>query len=257
VGAAQASVTTARGVWETSRVVLAELLALPGAQIPEATTLPPLADEVSSALVAPDETTWLARAMRNRPDLAQLAHLVDAASENVRVAKGQFIPTLTLTGSYGWERRSTISYGQDDQASAMGVELSWRLFTGGFRTAQLRRYREEQREMEARHARARLRIASEVRQAIITLINAQETVRLERLALDAATENRRIIREQYAAGKAALVRLNEAQRDYVQSDVNVTAARVRLRQAWADLYAASAAYAEGVSWSDFGEKPPS
>ena len=48
------------------------------------------------------------------------------------------------------------------------------------------------------------------------------------------------------AGKSSLVRLNEAQRDLVQTEVDLARARIRLRQAWSDLRAAAGAYAEDV-----------
>ena len=143
-----------------------------------------------------------------------------------------------------------MGYGPEDQASAIGVELNWQLFTGGLRTSQLRRFREEQRRAAAGLERIRLAVASDVRRSVISLVNAQEEVKLQRLALEAAGRNREIVRSQFAAGKESLVRLNEAQRDFVQSDVDLASARIQLRQAWSDLYAATASYADGLSWED-------
>jgi len=251
VRAAQAGVVLARGALDTARVVLAELMGLPEARLDPAVVLPPLVDETGRAIVPPDEVVWLETAYQYRPDLAQRQHMVRAAEENVRAVMGQFSPSVTVSGSYGVENQSNLSYGDQDQASAVGVEVNWQLFTGGFRTSQLRRLREDLREARARLERARLTVASDVRRAVITVVSAQEEVLLQRLAIEAATENRRIVRAQYAAGKTSLVRVNEAQRDYVQADGDLTAARIRLRQAWSDLYAATASYAAGLSWEEF------
>ena len=255
--AAQANVATARGVLQTGRVLLAELMALPDAQLPDNVDVPSMTEESEQSLTTPDAQEWLERAARNRPDLAQDQHLVNAAGENVRVAKGLFSPALTLSGSYGFENRGNVAYSEVDQASALGVEMAWQLFTGGYRTSQLRRTHGEQREAVARFERTRLAVASDVRRAVVTLGNAQEAVKLQRLALEAALENRRIVIAEYAAGKSSLVRLNEAQRDYVRSDVDLTAARIRLRQAWTDLYAATAGFADGLSWENFTGDPAS
>jgi outer membrane protein TolC len=251
VRAAQAGVVLARGTLDTARVVLAELMGLPEARLEPSVVLPPLADEAGRALTPPDEGLWLDTAYQYRPDLAQRKHLVRAAEENVRAVQGQFSPAVTLSGSYGFENQSNIAYGKEDQASAMAIEVNWQLFTGGFRTSQLRRFREDLREAQARLDRVRLTVASDVRQAIIAVRNAQEEVLLQRLALEAATENRRIISAQYAAGKSSLVRVNEAQRDYVRADGDLTTARIRLRRAWSNLYAATASYAAGLSWEEF------
>ena len=251
VRAAQAGVVLARGALDTARVVLAELMGLPEARLDPSVVLPPLVDETGRAVTPPDEAFWLEIAYQYRPDLAQRQHVVRAAEENVRAVMGQFSPSVTLSGSYGMENRSNLDYGQEDQASAIGLEVNWQLFTGGFRTSQLRRLREDLRETRARLERARLTVASDVRRAVITVVSAQEEVLLQRLAIEAATENRRIVSAQYAAGKTSLVRVNEAQRDYVQADGDLTTARVRLRQAWSDLYAATASYAAGMSWEEF------
>ncbi len=251
VRAAQAGVVLARGSLETSRVVLAELMGLPEARLNPSVVLPPLVDETGRAMAAPDEARWLETAYQYRPDLVQLKHMVSVAEENTRAAKGQFGPSVTLSGSYGVENQGNLGYSEEDQASAIGVEVNWQIFTGGFRTSQLRRVREDLREAQARLERVRLRVASDVRRAIIAVVSAQEEVMLQRLAIAAATENRRIVSAQYAAGKTSLERVNEAQRDYVQTDGDLTTARIRLRRAWSDLYAATASYAAGLSWEEF------
>jgi outer membrane protein TolC len=87
-------------------------------------------------------------------------------------------------------------------------------------------------------------VASDVRQAVVDVINAQEQVKLQRANLDSAGENRRLVETEYRAGKSSLVRLNEAQRDLVQTEVDLARARIRLRQAWSDLRAAAGAYAQ-------------
>ena len=67
-------------------------------------------------------------------------------------------------------------------------------------------------------------------------------MRLQRLNLVSARENRRIVAAEYEAGKASLVRLNQAQRDLIETDAGLALARIRLRQAWTDLRAATAVH---------------
>ena len=71
----------------------------------------------------------------------------------------------------------------------------------------------------------RIEIIIQARQAGADLVNAQESARLQRLSHEAARENRRPVRSEYAAGKASLVGLNEAQNDCVQSDAELARAR--------------------------------
>lgn len=128
--------------------------------------------------------------------------------------------------------------------------MRWPLFTGGLRTSQLRRAHAQWWEAVEQLRQKRLQVASEVRRAIVDVVNAQEQVKLQRMNLDSATENRRIVRTEYAAGKASLVRLNEAQRDFVQTEAELARARIRLRLAWSQLHSAAGYYArEGTAAS--------
>ncbi len=243
--AAQANVIAARGLIDTGRVILAELMGLPGARLPEDVELVRLQPETDEDLSVPDVELWIERAMPARPDLAAAEYTLNARAENINLAKGQFGPDLAFNGTWGFERLSNVAYSSEDQSSAVGLEFRWALFTGGFRTAQLRRARAQWWDAAAAVQKKKLEIAAQVRRAIVDLINAQEQVKLQRLNLQSAEENRRIVRSEYTAGKTSLVRLNEAQRDYVQTEADLAEARIRLRQAWSDLRAAGAQRPEG------------
>lgn len=247
VRAGEANVVAAAGVRDTGRVLLAELLALPQAQLPDEVDVAPLQAETETDLTPPSADEWIERAFAQRPDLAQADHQLSASDANVKIARGQFSPELTLNGTWGYESLHDAKYSQEDQASGVAFELRWQLYTGGFRTSQLRRARANWWETAAQLESKRLEISAEVRRAIVDLKNAQEQVRLQYAKLDSAKENRRIVEEEHDAGKASLVRLNEAQRDYVQADAQHATARIQLRQSWTDLNAAASTYRVGVS----------
>ena len=238
--AAQANVVSAQGLLANARTVLAELMGIDQARLPDALQLSLLAEESEEDLTAPVGEDWVQRALDARPDLAQKDFELKSKTEETRVARAQFLPGLFLSGSYGFDRTSNMAYGNADQASSGALEFRWQLFSGGFRTSQLRRTEAERLELATEYRRLRQRVVSEVRQGTIALIDAQEQARLQRLNLASATENRRIVEAEYAAGKASLVRLNEAQRDLIGTEVGLAQARIRLREAWSDLRAAAA-----------------
>ncbi len=242
--AAQANLSAARGVHDAARVILAELIGLGDAALPDHIELDLLSDESPNLLTLPSTDEWLARAMANRPDVEQLQHLTGAQREQVNMARGLFLPTLAVSGTWGFDRVSNLKYGEDDQASAVGIELRWELYDGGSREARLRQAESGVAEAVARTARLRLAVQSQVRQAIIRIRDRQTEILLRREALETARENRRVIQVGYLAGRDSLVRLNEAQRDYLAAEVELSLARVSLRQAWSDLNAAAAAYRE-------------
>lgn len=244
--AAQADVTAAIGLRDSGRVALAELMGTPDVVLGGEVTLAPLTEESDRDLAFVDATPWIERAMANRPDLRRLSAIVESERQNVQAVHGLFSPAVGVSGSWGFDRTSNMRYGERDQSSAAGVELRWDLYTGGSRRAKMRAARAVYAEAMARLKRLRLAVTAEVRVASIDLIDAQEQIRLQRENLRTALENRRIIRAAYFAGKETLTRLNEAQRDYIEADAGLALSRIRLRQAWSDLYAAAATYGDAT-----------
>lgn len=238
--AAQAELSGARGLHESGRVILAELMGLEGAQLPEDMELSPLVDETPEELAGPEVAPLLAQAAENRPDLRQLEELVRGEEENVRAVYGLYQPIVSMSGSWGFNRTSNIRYEMDDQSSAAGLEVRWEIFNGGAREARIRGAESVRAEVCAGLTRQRRAVESEVRRAVIDVQNSQEQIHLQRENMVTAGENRRIVQAGYLAGKETLSRLNEAQRDYITADANLALARIRLRQAWSDLRAAAA-----------------
>lgn len=233
--AAKARVTAAIGLRDSGRVLLAELMGIPDANLPVALALSPLLPETQGELELPETATWVVRALANRPDIAQLDRIVMSELQNVRVASGAYYPSLNASGSWGYDRSSNYRLTADDQSAAIGMEFRWELYTGGRREAQVRAAEGLRAQAVADWNRLRLAVQAEVRTAIIDLRDAQEQIRLQRENLEVARESRRIVQAGYLAGKETLTRLNEAQRDFVTADADLTLARIRLRRAWSDL----------------------
>ena len=254
--AAQANVTTAVGLHQTGRVVLAELMGLAGAALPLGLEPSPLAEESAEELTVSAPEPWLEQALANRPDLQQLEYLLASEEEQVRAARGLFMPNLAVSGSWGFDRSHNLAYSVQDQSSAVAMEFRWELFTGGSRRARVRQAESSRAEVAANLNRRRLAIQSEVRTAIIDLQNAQERIRLQRENVETARENRRIVQAAYLAGKETLNRLNETQRDFITAEADLALARIRLREAWSDLRAATGTYRETVHETSPPETSP-
>ncbi len=237
---AKANVTAAMGNREIGRVALAELMGLDGVDLPVALELSPLQTETPEAMAKPLVSQCIQDALTNRPDTAQLKHLVHSREAQVRAAKGLAYPLVAATGSWGFNDNTNIRYSNEDQTSAAIIAVRWALYTGGAIEARVRETEAQLDEAEARERRIVLAVQSEVKQAVIALTDAQAQIVLRREALETSFENRRIVQAAYLGGKQPLTRLNETQRDYIAADANLARARIRLRQAWSELDAATA-----------------
>jgi outer membrane protein TolC len=242
--AAQANVTAAIGLRDSGRVALAELMGRPQVVLGDDIALSPLAKETEDEMSLPEAQQWVERALADRPDLLQLRAILRGKEENVHAARGLFSPILSVSGSWGFERSSSLRYSAKDQSSAGALDLRWELYTGGARRARLRAAQSARTEAAAALYRLRLSVQAQVRNAVIDLADAQEQIRLQRENLHTARRNRDDIEKAWLAGKETLTRLNEAQRDFIEADAGLALSRIRLRQAWSDLNAAAATYRE-------------
>lgn len=240
--AACANVTEAIGRRETGRVVLAELMGLGDVMLPPDLEFSPLAAESAEDMTVPDVEPWVEQALTGRPDLRQFESILRSEEQNVRAVEGLYSPTVSLSSSWGFDRSSTLRYTRQDQSTAGALDFRWDLYTGGARRAKIRLAEGVRAEAAAALRGQRLAVQAEVRKAVIDLTDAQGQIRLRRESLDTARENRRIVQAAYVAGKETLTRLNEAQRDYIEAEANLALARIRLRKAWSDLYAAAATH---------------
>jgi len=99
----------------------------------------------------------------------------------------------------------------------------------------------KQREREVAYTLASLRnkVAAEIRQDLALLAAAQEQVRLQRDSVELVKENRELAKNEYEAGEASLVRLNEAQRDLTTTYSRLAQALVGYHQARHKLLSAT------------------
>ncbi|MHC5112003.1 MAG: TolC family protein [Planctomycetota bacterium] len=239
---AQTRLTNADGARQTGRVILAELLGVSESILPENVTLSALEVESEREMAVPSTESWIATALSSRPDIDEARFLLERTRQNVSIAEGLYLPTVSVSGSWGYDRSATVRYEVEDQSSAATLEFRWDLYTGGARRAQVEIARSVFNEAVAQLRRLDLAVQSEVRTAVFDVVNAQQSIILQRESLKTARENRRIVEAGYAAGKETLNRLNEAQRDFVAAQANLALARISLRQAWTDLRSAAGKY---------------
>ncbi|HQB03378.1 MAG TPA: TolC family protein, partial [Candidatus Hydrogenedentes bacterium] len=93
-------------------------------------------------------------------------------------------------------------------------------------------------------------VAADVRSALVDLKIAQEALTLQLEAASCVEKNRDLVEKEYNAGKAMLVRLNQAQHDYVQAMGLLAQTRVNLHRCWQALHAAT-----GVSLDIIRKEP--
>lgn len=236
---AQTRLLQAQGAHRVALIALGELMGIAEADLPDYVDVAPLLDEEPDELVTPDLRSSVAYALTHRPDIHQSELLVEQADALVGIDRAEYFPSLAGIASYNGDRTSDADLGRDDFSGTVGLIMSWEVFTGGRRRAQMQESRAFRSETEYLLDQTALAVASEVRQEYQNLSTAQQELILQRETTQYVEQNRNLVEKEYDAGQGSLVRLNEAQRDLITQQSRLALAQVAMRLSWHNLLTAT------------------
>lgn len=225
--------------YEAAGYGLAALLGLPDAVLPSHVRMKPLDRDlaVSSDPIKTDQL--IEEALGLRPDIERLILNVQEAESAVGKAESHYYPTIQLTGAANGARQGDVSLTGGDFGNSIILYLSWNIFAGGANKAGVFEAEQARRELNYTLLNLRNQVASEVRQSVAYLEAAREQVLLQRESVKLVEENRDLAKNEYEAGEASLVRLNEAQRDLTATYGRLAQALVAFCRAQQRLMAAT------------------
>jgi outer membrane protein TolC len=226
--------------YQIARIVLARLMGLPRETAPESLN-PASLPEVQGELRLPALDAELDYALLHRPDYRQIEERIDQLKATQSAVRGSYLPTIGVQGGYGWSRDENPRFNASrDTTAYVGAELTWDLYTGGSTQAQVARYQAEILAAKYEQALSRQAIMAELRQLVEAAQVAKTQVELQ-TRIEAMTEEaRKLVRNEYLAGRASLTRLNEAQTDLVRAAGNLASARILYWKIIEEIAAASA-----------------
>ena len=215
LNSAKTSLIRSQREFEAAGYGLAALLGLSDAAFPPHLRLESLDKDAPISEQKEKAETLITEALKARPDIRRLEMVVKQADAATGVAKAPFYPKVQVAGSVEGSKEGNLGLTSDDFGNTVGMNMTWNLYAGGADKARL--IEAEQAKREAVYTLAGLRngVAAEIRQDLALLSAAQEQVRLQRETVKLVQENRDLAKNEYEAGEASLVRLNEAQRDLI------------------------------------------
>ena len=196
LAATRASLISSRNGRDHAHLDLLRALALPvGTDVALTDSLTPNAARET----LPDETTLVAQAIRNRPDLIAEEQRVRAAKQGLSAIKAERLPTLGLVaddgviGKTGGKLLGTYTW---------GFQLSLPIFDGFRREARVQEQRSVVKEAEIRRRDLEQQAQADVRGALLDLANATEQVAAATERLRLAEQELSQARERFNAGVA-------------------------------------------------------
>jgi len=228
---AQLALESTQGELQTTRGALALSMGLP-ANVPYDIEVVP--DTTAPVGIIEGADSLIARAMRERPDLAAQRALVDQARARVSVARSQALPSLSVSGNAGdtYFINPALPSGNSYTAA---LTLSFPLFSGG---SQIYNVKAASAAADAAARRAQgfeQQVVYQVFSAYYALRTATQQVRTSRDLLAGATESEQVALGRYKAGAGSLLDLLTAQAALATARAEAIQARFSWSTALAQL----------------------
>jgi len=174
-------------------------------------------------------------AIRQRPEVLEARERISAAQFGVSVARKTSAPSVGLNA--GLAGRGPNDPFQS-QTATLGVSVNWQFGDGGFSAGRQREARAVEEAARATLIGVSQQVVSDVSQAYLDLLNAEQRVATAEDQLANARELLRISEGRYAGGIGQFLEVTDAQaslftaeRNVVQSRNDVQRARARLTRA--------------------------
>jgi outer membrane protein TolC len=223
---AESSFIQAQLDYETACTILAELMALPETRLPDGMRPSAVASDMpATEPVLDDELHY---ALSRRPDYQAVESGRLALEQQVRAAKGDLLPKVSLMGQVEYTENEHVmsvdNYGDYD--SFIGVGAQWDLFAGGRKVNEVKKALAEMRALGEQREALRLSIRSAIQRRTDEARTARAVYEKQQQIYDLSVKVRDSIEKSYKAGVATITRLNEAQTDLTRAEGAVAAARI-------------------------------
>ena len=186
--------------------------------------------------VAIGEDQALTAAYDKRPELQSIHAQQLSATEQIKSLQKNYLPNVTGTGNYSW---SGSDYPLQDNWN-IGASVNLSIFNGGLTTAQVGEQRANLLNLQYNEEVLRQNIALEVRQAVLNLQQAAESIRVSEKGLQQARENLDLAEGRYNTGVGNIIELTDAQASLTTAEANYVQALYSYKTAVAAVEKATA-----------------
>jgi multidrug efflux system outer membrane protein len=197
----------------------------------EVKPLPAVPDSIATGIPA--------EVLRQRPDLIVAERTLAAETARVGQKLAQRYPSLTLSGSFGWQAYSLAALGGADTiARSLGGTLAATLFDGGRLKSLVEVQSAVQEQALVSYQATVLSALEEIENALKSYAAAHERVDARRAAAESARNAAQLSRNLYQSGLADFQQVLETQRTQLSTEDSLAVADATLRTSLISLYKA-------------------
>ncbi|MGD2245798.1 MAG: TolC family protein [Candidatus Aminicenantes bacterium] len=188
----------------------------------------------------------LTRALANRPEISQLRYQKNMAGEMLKLARASALPSLAVSGTFNYWA-DQFNFGEDNWQNYYTVNLALTipLFNGFSTSAKVAQSKSMIRELDLNLKGIVDMVEFEVRQALLKLEEAKETLLSQEKNVEQAQESLRIAELSFSEGMVTTLDVSSAQIALSQAKINHSRALYDYVISLAQLDKAM-----GVEWKD-------
>lgn len=224
------SLTQARNTLALATLDLTQLLELPS---PEGFSIvrPSLESLETSLLMTPEAI--YKDAVGIKPVIKSEEIRLDHALKNIDLAKGSFLPSLSMSAglgtnyytSSGYESNPFFTQMKNNFSQYIGLNLSVPIFSRYSNRNQLRSAQLSLKNQEIQLENTKKQLFKEIQQAYYNAVAAQEKYKGCEAAAESARDAFDLAQAKYESGKAGITEYNEAKGRYISAESNLVQAR--------------------------------
>jgi outer membrane protein len=195
-----------------------------------------IADRVDAPAIDIDEASALQRAYEHRPELLSLQAQQQALELQIAARQKDYLPNVAGSATYYW---AGTNHPLTDNWN-VGAAVNISLFNGGLTTAQIGEAKAGLANLRFNTEVERQNIALQVRQSVLALREAAESIVVAERGLEEARENLTLAEGRYATGAGSIIELTDAQASLTGAEASYVQARYNYMIAVASLERAMA-----------------
>jgi len=172
----------------------------------------------------------------HRPEIAQNEARVASAQYGVKIANSGKLPTVALSASEGWSDDQLPGLKNNNWTVKLTTSLN--LFDSGVTKSQIKQAKHNVDMVSDQAGQERDSIFLSVRQYYLSMVEAEKRIDTNKVSVERAEENLMIQKARYEVGvgtnldlRDAVVSLDTAKKDYIQSLYDFTTSKAKLEQA--------------------------
>jgi len=172
----------------------------------------------------------------HRPEIAQNEARVASAQYGVKIANSGKLPTVALSASEGWSDDQLPGLKNNNWTVKLTTSLN--LFDSGVTKSQIKQAKHNVDMVSDQAGQERDSIFLSVRQYYLSMVEAEKRIDTNKVSVERAEENLMIQKARYEVGvgtnldlRDAVLSLDTAKKDYIQSLYDFTTSKAKLEQA--------------------------